>query len=205
MNLSYTKHMISYLSGAILAVGQKYVILDVNNVGYRVTIPERIQDSLSKIGEKVNFFIYPLLNVREGTFELYGFRQIEELNFFELLLTVSGVGPKYAQGILSSVDLQTLQLAIIKGDDVYLKKVSGIGTKTAQRIILELKTKIMTADLGTAVGDRDFTSEGEAIDALVTLGYSAFNAREALKSVSEKAKTTEDKIKEALRVLGSKK
>ena len=141
MNLSYTKHMISYLSGAILAVGQKYVILDVNNVGYRVTIPERIQDSLSKIGEKVNFFIYPLLNVREGTFELYGFRQIEELNFFELLLTVSGVGPKYAQGILSSVDLQTLQLAIIKGDDVYLKKVSGIGTKTAQRIILELKTK----------------------------------------------------------------
>ena len=204
-NLSYTKAMISYLSGIIKAIGQKYIILDVNGVGYRVTIPERIHSTLAKMGEKVNMYIYSLLNAREGIFVLYGFESPEELNFFELLLTVSGVGPKYAQGILSSVDLQTLQLAIIKGDDVYLKKVSGIGTKTAQRIILELKTKILTADLGTAAGDRDFTSEGEAIDALVTLGYSAFNAREALKSVSEKAKTTEDKIKEALKMLGNKK
>lgn len=196
--------MISYLSGIIRAIGQKYIILDVNGVGYRVTIPERIHSTLAKMGEKVNMYIYSLLNAREGTFDLYGFESPEELNFFELLLTVSGVGPKYAQAILSSVDLQTLQLAIIKGDDVYLKKVSGIGTKTSQRIILELKTKILTADLGTAAGDRDFTSEGETIDALVTLGYSAFNAREVLKSVSEKAKTTEEKIKEALKILAKK-
>lgn len=196
--------MISYLSGEVRAAGEKYVILDVSGVGYRVVIPERTQNSLSKVGQKVNFFIHSMINVREGTFELYGFQTPEELKFFELLLTVSGVGPKYAQSILSSVDLQTLQLAIIRGDDQYLKKVSGIGNKTAQRIILELKTKVMTADFGTG-GDRDFAAEGEAIDAMITLGYSAYQAREALKSVSEKAKRTEDKIKEALKILGNKK
>ncbi len=193
--------MISYLSGTIKAISGRYVVLDVNGVGYRVVIPERMQNSLSKIGQKVNLHIYTTVNIREGTFVLFGFESPEELGFFELLLTVSGIGPKYAQAILSSVDLQTLQLAIIKGDDQYLKKISGIGSKTAQRIILELKTKIMTADLGTA-GDRDFTSEGEAIDALVSLGYTTYNAREALKEISDKAKSTEDKVKEALKVLG---
>ncbi|MDO8495518.1 MAG: Holliday junction branch migration protein RuvA [bacterium] len=190
--------MISFLAGTIEAVFDKAVILNTNGVGYRVILPERVHGILAKLGEQVKLFIYPNFNTREGTFVLYGFEKPEELAFFELLLTVSGVGPKSAQGILSTVDLPTLQLAIVKGDDQYLKKISGVGSKTAQRIILELKTKLATVDFGT---DRDFASEGEALDALVALGYTVYHAREALKDVTE-ATTSEEKIRKALRILG---
>jgi holliday junction DNA helicase RuvA len=196
--------MISYLSGIIRDVSENAVIIDVNGVGYRVVIPEKIHSSLSKIGGEVNLYIRSAINVREGTFDLYGFDSPEELKFFNLLITVSGIGPKNAQNILSEVDMQTLQLAIVKGDDQYLKKVSGIGGKTAQRIILELKTKVMTSDLGS-VDRRDLGAESEAIDALVSLGYSIYQARDVLKEVSKKAKTIEDKVKEALRLLGKNK
>ena len=121
-----------------------------------------------------------------------------------MLLTVSGVGPKSAQEILSEVDLATLQLAILKGDAEYLRKVAGTGPKTSQRIILELKNKMLTTDLGVSQ-DRDFASEGEAIDALVALGYSAYQAKEVLKDVSQDAKTSEDKIRAALQILAKQK
>ena len=196
--------MISYLSGVIKDILENTVIIDVGGVGYRVVIPERLQNSLSKKGEKINLYIYSSIHVREGTLEMYGFKDLAELRFFELLITVSGIGPKHAQNILSSVDLQTLQLAIVQGDDTYLKKVSGIGGKTAQRMILELKTKVMTQNL-SASETRDLGVEGEIIDALVALGYSTYQAREALKEVSKKSKNIEDKVKEALRILGKKK
>lgn len=192
--------MISFLAGTIEAVFEKAVILNTNGVGYRVTLPERVRGIVSKVGQQVKLFIYPNFNTREGTFDLYGFEKAEELAFFELLLTVSGVGPKSAQNMLSMVDLPTLQLAIAKGDDQYLKKVSGIGNKTAQRIILELKTKLAMMDFGV---ERDLASEGEALDALVTLGYSGYQAREALKDVND-AKTTEEKVRKALRILGKR-
>ena len=124
--------------------------------------------------------------------------------FFELLLTVSGIGPKSAQEILSEVDLSTLQLAILKGDAEYLRKVSGVGPKTSQRIILELKNKLLGANFGVGP-DRDFTSEGEAIEALMALGYSAYQAKEALKEVSQEAKSSEDKIRAALQILAKSK
>lgn len=196
--------MISFLDGTIEAVFEGGVILNANGVGYRVILPERVHGSLSKVGGKVKLFIHTNFNTREGNFDLYGFEKPEELAFFKLLLTVSGIGPRSAQSLLSSVDLATLQLAIIKGDHEYLRKISGIGPKTSQRIILELKNKLLEKDLGVGQ-DRDFASEGEAIDALVTLGYSAYNAREALKEVSADAKTSEGKIKEALKILGKSK
>lgn len=195
--------MISFLSGTVEAVFDKAVILNTGGVGYRVILPERVHGILAKTGQQVKLFIYPNFNVREGSFDLYGFEKPEELNFFELLLTVSGVGPKSAQSVLSKVDLPTLQLAITKGDEQYLKKVSGIGGKTAQRIILELKTKLAMIDFG-GESNRDLVSEGEAIDALVSLGYSSYHAREALKEVTE-AKTSEEKIKQALKILGKSK
>lgn len=196
--------MISFISGTIQNRINNAIIVLCNGIGYRVVIPERLQDSLAKVGSKVNLYIYSSLNVREGIFVLYGFTTAEELRFFELLLDVSGIGPKGAQNILSAIDLETLQLAIVKGDNHYLKKVSGIGDKTASRIILELRSKVLKEGIGS-IGDRDFTTEGDAIDALVSLGYQPHYAREALKSVSEKAITTEDKIKEALRILASNK
>ncbi|MDP3730958.1 MAG: Holliday junction branch migration protein RuvA [bacterium] len=196
--------MISFISGVIEAVSDSSVIINTNGVGYRVVLPERVHGILSKVGSKVKLFIYPNFNTREGTFELYGFETPEELSFFSLLLTVSGVGPKSAQGLLSSVDLPSLQLAIVKGDSEYLRKLSGVGPKTSQRIILELKTKLMEKDYGMNK-DRDFASEGEAIDALVSLGYSAYHAREAVKAVTAEAKTSEEKIKQALKVLSKNK
>ncbi len=196
--------MIGYISGIVQAISGKYVIIDVNGVGYRVTMPEKSMKSIAKIGEEVKVFTHYQTNTRDGSVELYGFGTPEELNFFELLTSVSGVGPKSAQAILASSDLQTLQIGIIRGDGDYLRKISGIGEKTAHRLVLELKNKILTADLGVMVGS-DASSDSDAIDALVTLGYSQFQARDALKSVGKNFKTSEDKIKEALRLLGSKK
>ena len=196
--------MIGYICGTIQAVSGKYVIVDVNGVGYRATVGEKSMKSIAKIGNQVKLYTHYRTNPRDGSVELYGFETPEELNFFELLTSVSGIGPKSAQAILSSADLQTLQIGIIRGDSDYVRKVSGIGEKTAQRLVLELKTKIMSADLGATDGT-DVGSESDAIDALVTLGYSQFQARDSLKQVAKTAKTPEDKIKEALRLLGSKK
>jgi len=194
--------MISYLCGMVMAAGDRHIIVDVNGVGYRVSIPGKSVNSIAKIGSQVKLFTHYNLNPRDGTVELYGFQTPEELNFFELLTSVSGIGPKSAQAIISSADLQSLQIGIIKGDDEYLRKVSGMGPKTAQRLILELKTKVMASG---AMATTELGPESEAMDALVTLGYSQYQARDAVRQVSEKAKTTEEKIREALKILGSKK
>lgn len=196
--------MIAYLSGIIKNVTENTVIIEVNGVGYKVLLAKIIHSNLSKIGEKVNLYIYSTINVREGNFILYGFENIEELRFFELLITISGIGPKHAQRILSAVDLQTLQLAIIKEDDQYLKKVSGIGEKTAKRIVLELKNKVMTADIGISK-DRDLGAESEAMDALVALGYSNSQAKDTLRELPKSVKSLEDRVKEALKILGGRK
>ncbi|HEY4506865.1 MAG TPA: Holliday junction branch migration protein RuvA [Candidatus Paceibacterota bacterium] len=195
--------MIGYINGTIQAISGKYAIVDVNGVGYRITLSAKNLNSIAKIGEQVKLFTHYQTNPRDGSVELYGFISPEELNFFELLTTVSGIGPKSAQAILASADLQTLQIGIVRGDGDYLRKVTGLGEKTAHRLALELKNKIMSADVGVVAGS-DAGSDSDAIDALVTLGYSQFQAREVLKMVTETAKTSEDKIKEALKLLGKK-
>ncbi|MBI2063741.1 MAG: Holliday junction branch migration protein RuvA [Candidatus Yanofskybacteria bacterium] len=196
--------MIGYINGIIQAISGKYAIVDVNGVGYRVTMPAKNLNSIAKIGAQVKLFTHYQTNPRDGSVELYGFTTPEELNFFELLTTVSGIGPKSAQAILASADLQMLQIGIIRGDGDYLHKVSGIGEKTAHRLVLELKNKIMTADVG-ALADSDVGTDSDAIDALMTLGYSQYQARDVLKQVAKTAKTSEEKIKEALKLLGGKK
>jgi Holliday junction DNA helicase RuvA len=194
--------MISYLCGTVMAATDRHIIVEVNGIGYRVSIPEKSMNSIAKIGLQVKLFTHYNLNPRDGSVELYGFQTPEELNFFELLTSVSGIGPKSAQAIISSADLQSLQIGIIRGDDEYLRKVSGMGPKTAQRLILELKNKVLATG---AVASAELGSESEAMDALVALGYSQYQAREAVRQVSDKAKSTEDKIKEALKILGNKK
>lgn len=195
--------MIGYISGTVQAISGKRIIVEVNGVGYRVTIPEKNRKSIAKVGLAVKLYTHYSMNPRDGNVELYGFATPEELNFFELLTTISGIGPKSAQAILSAADLQQLQLGIIKGDDVYLSKVAGIGPKTAQRLVLELKSRILNADLGAEVS-RELDTDTEAVEALVTLGYSQYQARDAVKVVSASIKTSEDKIKEALKFLGNK-
>ncbi len=203
-HISYDYHMIGYINGTIQAISGKYVIVDVNGVGYRVTMPAKNLNSIAKMGEQVKLFTHYQTNPRDGSVELYGFTTPEELNFFELLTTVSGIGPKSAQTILASADLQTIQIGIVRGDGDYLRKITGLGEKTAHRLVLELKNKIMTSDLGVSA-DSEMGTDSEAIDAMMTLGYSQYQARDVLKQVSKTAKTSEEKIKEALKILGSKK
>ncbi len=192
--------MIGYLNGKIQSVSNAYVIINVSGVGYRVVLTHKMHSSIAQVGAEVQVYTHFILNVRDGSTELFGFASPEELKFFELLTTVSGIGPKSAQGILSKTDLQTLQLGIMKGDDKYLSQVAGIGPKIAQRLILELKTKVVGAD----IGDRDnidMKSESEAIDALKALGYSQYQAIDALKQVSKDIKITEEKITQALKLI----
>jgi holliday junction DNA helicase RuvA len=132
---------------------------------------------------------------------LYGFLNIDELDFFELLISISGIGPKGAIGILSVIDVGTLISAISSGDTSYLTKVSGIGKKSAEKIILELKDKVGILDSGDY--SDQLREETEAIEALKSLGYRSQEARAALQKVSPEISGTSERVREALRVLGS--
>lgn len=205
--------MISFLEGTIEYLGDKYAILNAGGIGYRVIVLPRVRDSLSKNqdpvnpstgspqGFKIKLFVHSQLNMREGTFDMYGFDKREDLEFFNLLISVSGIGPKNAMGILSTIEPKHLKAAIVNGDSDYLKKISGLGPKTAQRLILELKNKVDHLDIGGSDGV-DLGQEGQAMEALQALGYNLNQAKDALKET--KGKTLEDRVREALRLLGKK-
>lgn len=191
--------MISRLSGSIAHIDPKYIILDVQGVGYKIATTSDIITKLNK--EKTLVTLWTYLAVRENALDLYGFLSLSELNFFELLITISGIGPKTALGILNSASVEALETAIQTGDTSHLTKVSGIGKKVAEKIVMELKDKVEkvthTPEAKTAMrGDAD------ALEALKSLGYSQNEAREALKELPKTITKTNDKIKEALKILG---
>lgn len=193
--------MIAFLEGKIILKTEKYIILDINGLGLRVFCSARTLSKLPETGHQVKIFTH--LAVKETGWELYGFSSHEELEFFELLITISGIGPKTALAILGSVSVEDLQEAIVLGDETILAKVSGIGHKTAQRIILELKTKVKKISKGVGEGSR-LAGDIEAIDALVVLGYRIYEARQALQEVPPQIKGLELRVKEALKRLGKK-
>lgn len=176
------------------------LIILVDKIGYKVYLPVNLLMEY-KIGQEVNLYIYHC--VREDADDLYGFSSLDELNFFELLMTVSGVGPKTALGILSAAKINDLKQAIINGDASVLTVVSGVGNKTAQRIILELKNKISKEEVvGTELGLRP--GDEEVIEGLISLGYSPKQARESVSRVSAKIIDVSQRLKEALRCLAEK-
>lgn len=182
--------MIGYLKGNILHQDLKSIILDVSGVGYKIFTNVAILPSKK---EEIEFWTY--LAVKENGLDLYGFVSKEDLNFFELLITVSGIGPKSAMAILSVASISNLKKAISTGDTSHLIKVSGVGKKNAEKIVLELKDKLDgTIYESGADGDMD------VLEALKSLGYSERDSREALKKVSE-GKDTSEKIKKALKLL----
>jgi Holliday junction DNA helicase RuvA len=185
--------MIGHLKGELLHQDLKSIILDVSGVGYKIYTNTASLDS--QLGKKLEFWTY--LAVRENALDLYGFSTKEELNFFELLLTVSGIGPKSAMGILSVATIQNLKHAISTGDTSHLTKVSGVGKKNAEKIVLELKDKL---DGWTSDGTEFVSGDVDALEALKSLGYGEKEAREALKKVTG-AKDTGDKVKKALKLL----
>ena len=192
--------MISYLEGKIEYTGDKFVILNTGGIGYKVNMVPKLLNSLSESKPPVKLFIHSQLNMREGTFDMYGFDDREGLELFHLLISVSGIGPKNALNIMSSVEPKHLKAAVVNNDPDYLKKISGLGPKTAQRLILELQNKVDYLEIGDMKG-MDLGQEGEATEALLTLGYTLNQAKEALKE-DAKGKTLEQRVREALKLLG---
>lgn len=191
--------MIAYLEGKIIYIGEKFIILNTGNVGYKVNVTEDTILSC-KNKEGASFFIYTA--VRENAIDLYGFNTTEELAFFELLLDVSGIGPRSALAIIALAPISTIKRAIATGDVAYLNKVSGIGRKTAEKIIIELKDKLQNyKEEDTSSTLRE---ESDILEALKSLGYSQNEARDALKQVPIETEGTNARIKEALRILSSR-
>lgn len=193
--------MFYYLKGTIAFKGENFVALDVGGVGYKVytTI-----SNLSKLEINSENTLYTYTHIREDIFDIYGFMTNEELSFFEMLISVSGVGPKAALSILSLLTPSDLISAIIMGDSKAISKAPGIGSKTAQRIILELKNKVSDSEILPGNDDGgDFLSidtSNQAVAALMSLGYSATDAKRAVISV-EGASSVEETIKLALKNL----
>lgn len=183
--------MISYIKGKILAKGLTYVILENQGLGYKVyVLPEILQKNP---GETVEFFTYH--KVADDGQSLFGLPDFYTLQFFEQLITVSGVGPKVALAILSSAQVDAVKNAILTQDAGMFKRISGIGTKTAEKIIVELKGKISSTNI---VGSGQVSSE--VFDALLALGYKQNEAREAIQKLNP-ALPQEQQLKLALKML----
>lgn len=192
--------MISHLRGRIAELGRNHITLDVQGVGYRVHVPDKALKILSETKGEVNIHTKLFYSQHEGIFELFGFLKREDLDFFELLNSVSGIGPKKALNIMANIDVDDLIMAVVKGDPVYLNKIASLGEKTSQKVVLELKDKIKKAEI-SKYSKVDLSKEGEAIDALVSLGYSQKQAQEALKEVSKKSVNLEERVRGALKIL----
>jgi Holliday junction DNA helicase RuvA len=191
--------MIATLRGQVTELGNRYAVIEVNNIGYKVFLTDDSIHSL-KVGSETYLSIYNV--IREDANDLYGFISKKERDFFELLISISGIGPKSALNILSLVSSDSLVSAIRSGSTSHLVKVSGIGRKTAEKIVLELKDKLAPY-AGNYDGEMsaDISSDMDAIEALKALGYGADEAREALKKVDKDISATGAKVKAALKVL----
>ena len=190
--------MIAYLKGKIIAKTNTYLILEAGSVGYQVFAGENFLASLER-GHEAE--IYTHHRVREDASDLYGFANLEELELFELLLSVSGVGPKSALAVLSLASPHDIKEAIIRGDAGLLTKVSGIGKKTAERLVLELKNKVARTSLGTELVGGGLSGSGDELDALMSLGYAINEAREALNAVEPMITSSAGRVKAALKYL----
>ncbi len=191
--------MISHLRGKILSNTLKSAVIDVGGVGYKIfATPDTLTD-INKNPE--NASVYTYLAVRENALDLYGFSSEEELDFFELLISISGIGPKSALAILSGAGLDALKTAVVSGNANHLTKISGVGRKNAEKIVLELHGKIEASNEGNS---EIMQTGSDAIEALQALGYSQREAREALKKVPKEITSISDIVKQALKILGTK-
>lgn len=197
--------MFAYIKGNLEIKTTGYVVIDVNGVGYKIFMSETAIEKIGEIGEQVKVHTY--LRVREDDMSLYGFNTNEELRMFELLLQVSGIGAKSAITILSNITPSSFALAVITNDVAKIKSLPGIGPKTAQRIILELKDKIKTEeavseDKSIYINEKIIDDEKltEAISALQVLGYSKKEIEKAIEKI-DNSLTVEEIIKIGLKNL----
>lgn len=192
--------MIAYLNGQIKSKAASLkkdasVVLEVNGVGYKVAVlPTQIVEL--NVGDELELFIYT--QVAETALALYGFKTPEELKFFELLITINGIGPKGAMDILTKAKVEDIKASVETGDYNMLAQVSGIGPKTADKVVSGLKNKLGSLEVSSS-GEVVATPFSEALEALVSLGYQAGQAREALKQVE--ATDVGEQVREALKYL----
>jgi len=197
--------MYSYIKGSLEIKANGYIVIDNSGIGYKIFMSENGIDALGKIGDIIKVYTY--YHVREDNISLFGFKSNEELRMFELLISVSGVGAKSAINMLSAITPSDFALAIISNDISSLVKVPGIGAKSAQRIILELKDKLKTEEAISKADSKikvaikqDYNSE-EAISALQVLGYNKKEVEKVLEKFDTSSLSVEDIIRKALAYL----
>ncbi|MBR1803052.1 MAG: Holliday junction branch migration protein RuvA [Clostridia bacterium] len=198
--------MIAFIKGNLEAKSKGYIVIEVAGIGYKIYMPESAIAKLGEVGSNVK--VYTFMRVREDDISLYGFITNEELRMFELLLSVSGIGAKGALTILSNVSPSQFALAVISNDVNVLKKLPGIGPKTAQRVILELKDKLKKEqdimqgeeqeNSALQVAIQDDEKIGEAVSALQVLGYSRKEIADSLANVDMASLSVEDIIRRGL-------
>lgn len=188
--------MIASLEGTVVDIALGYCVLSVGGVGYLVhTTPA----TLTNLRMGTSTVLHTHLIVRETALDLYGFTTVDECRFFELLMRVSGVGPKSALSVLALADVATLQNAISSGEIEYLTKVSGIGKKLAQKIVLELRDKVGAVTMDASAQSDD----ASVLEALETMGYKASEARTAIKGLSTDVTGLNARVAAALKLLAS--
>ncbi len=205
--------MYAYIKGTLEEIMEDCVVVETGGIGYNVKVSTTTADLLPGIGSEVKIYTYTL--VREDAFSLYGFLTRDDLEIFKKLITVSGIGPKGGLAILSVMSADALRFAVMAGDAKAIAKAPGIGAKTAERVILDLRDKISLEDtlrgIGAPAGKAgasadvqaaDNVMKREAIEALVALGYSASDATAAVKKVElHEDITVEDILKQALKYM----
>ncbi|HIX77348.1 MAG TPA: Holliday junction branch migration protein RuvA [Candidatus Fusicatenibacter merdavium] len=201
--------MIGYIKGTIAEITPDRLVLENGGIGYEIFVPSSILDSGARQGQELKVYTY--LHVREDALQLFGFRSRDELQVYRLLLGISGIGPKAAIGILSAMSVDTLRFAVLSDDAAAIAKAPGIGKKTAQKLILELKDKFsleeafekkLAANQQSAAEQINEDAASEAVQALVALGYSGTEALQAVKKVEGAADMdTEAVLKAALKFL----
>lgn len=199
--------MIAYISGALVSVGENYIVIDNHGMGYRIFVSGKFLEHIPAYGTQIK--IYTHMYIREDELTLYGFHSEEELSVFRILIGISGVGPKVAMAILTALTIQELQLAVISEDAKTISKANGVGAKGASRIILELKDKLKMEDMMDAAYEQsivqdtqDLNAARDAILALVNLGYSNSEAALAVKKIGDTSQMDiESILKAALKKL----
>ena len=197
-------HMIASVRGTLLSIGTDHVVVEIGGLGLQVFVPQTVLSELNAIGSEVRLHTYT--HIREDALSLYGFSFPEQRKLFEMVLSVTGIGPKVALSILSAAPIQEIQGAIAGSDTARLSRIPGIGKKTAERLVLELKNKIDITGLPTpsAATPALMATNNELAEMLVSLGFSATEASAAIQSLPADAPTNlEERLRLALRYFGS--
>lgn len=201
--------MYAYIKGEIVDISEDNLVLECNNIGYNIRIPLSVAQRLPGIGATVKIYTYT--SVREDAFNLFGFLSKDDLEIYKKLIAVNGIGPKGALSILSAMSAEDLRFAILSGDVKAISKAQGIGNKSAERIILELRDKVqlmgstdLESDVLTSSAPAETSAKNEAVEALTSLGYTPSDALKAVRQIT----VTEDMdagtiLKQALKIIST--